>query len=173
MANATRYLRTQAMTVAAFNGVMNFGYTAFLWRDRELVPFVGPDGAAMDLTMTAAVIGFLSTLFGTAAARAKLHQLPAVVGTPRWLTRLPRPIVLRSLALALIAGVVLGTPVALSMRVLDGIALPPLAMSTVKLVLTVAISLVVVPWVVRAAAADVRARGSVTELAATRWRATA
>jgi hypothetical protein len=157
---ATRYMRRQALLVAAFNGVMNFGYTAWQWRQADEVPFVGDGGAAMDLSLTAAIIGLLSTLLGTAGARAKLRQLPAVLGAPRWLHRLPANLVLRSLAIAAIAGVVMGAPVALSMLALDGVALPPLAMSAIKLGLSIAISLVVVRWVVRAASADVQARSS-------------
>lgn len=154
---ATRYMRRQALLVAAFNSAMNFGYTAFQWRHADEVRFLGDGGAAIDLSLTAAIIGLLSTLLGTASARARLRQLPAVLGAPRWLHRLPANLVLRSLSIAAIAGVVMGTPVALSMLALDGLALPPLAMSAVKLGLTLPISLVVVRWVVRAASADVQA----------------
>lgn len=146
-----RYVRKQTITAIALNCALNATYTWYLWRGLDAATFFGPERIALDLAMTPLVIGFLSVLFGTAKARARLEH--SVRAWRIW-DRAPANVLLRGLAFATAAGVLFGVPIWAMLMPLDSVALHPLAMSGIKVAITALVTAFVVPSVIYAAVRD-------------------
>lgn len=153
------YLIKDTLVIALTNCAMNAAYTAYLWRGNPTVALYDALGVATDLALTPAVIALLSTLLGTAAARAKLAdgRVDARgIDTPDLLRLLPKGIVLRSLFMALLAAAALAAPTWLLLYATGVQALPLAGAVGLKVLITAVMTAALIPVVVHAALADVR-----------------
>lgn len=149
------YLITQALGVAAFNGVCNAAYTWFLWRDETVLAY---EAIATDLALTPAWIGLLSVLLGTpfiskALADGRMIR-EAGITAHRFAHLVPRGLIPRSLAAAVLCGIAFAPPLALFLPLTGEGGFTPAGAVATKAAITVAFSLVIVPLVVIAAVAD-------------------
>ncbi len=157
-----RYLLTQTLGVAAFNAIANVCYTWLLWGGRTPLeidtPYLSLDRIGGDLAMTPIWIGLLSALLGTAFIRrafaggTMLHDA-GVRSDPvsRWL---PRSIPLRSIIVASLCAIVFALPLSLILPATgDGMLTPADAIS-LKALVTILFSLIIVPLVVYATIYD-------------------
>lgn len=155
-----RFIAEQAVFVALFNATMNIGYTWWLWAGHGELSMFGGERVGADLAGTPVVIGFLSTIFGTAPARKQLRQgkVRALLTAPQspFFEWLPRAVLLRSLVAAIIGGVVLGLPVWAAINVSGLATISAPAAWTAKVILTLVFSVIIVPCVIRGALADIR-----------------
>lgn len=159
-----RFAAREAVTIAVLNAGINASYTAFLWRSLDpLTPF-GANGIAADLATTPMFIGFLSTIFGTAAIRKELLGGNVTVGdgdrASALFQLLPSAILARAAVLAIACGVFLAAPLWSLLLVLGDVTLTLGQAVGAKVAITVLLSLVIVPVIVTAGLADVqRGRG--------------
>ena len=153
------YVAKDALFLAALNAAMNAGFAFYNWRGRAQLHLFDEMRVAIDLAFTPAIIALLATLLGTAAARAKLSDGRVEVGhvqAPSALRLLPRGIVLRALLLAALATVSLVMPLWLTLAVSGIAALSISAALVLKVLITVVMTLLIVPLVIHAALADVQ-----------------
>lgn len=158
------YVAREAMLITAFNATINAGYTWWLWRHLDVVPLRGDGGVALDLALTPVVIAVLSTLLGTAALRRKIADgriavEPGTRAHPR-LGHLPRGLMPRAAIVAILAGLLLALPLWAVLPALGDGALTPLDASGTKVLLTVALSLLIVPTLTWAVLADAQRQGT-------------
>lgn len=153
------YVIREAVLITAFNASINAAYTWWLWSSLDPVPLMGQGGIALDLAITPVVIAVLSTLIGTGLARRKLAQgqVRAAPGTHAHplLHRLPRGVVARTVLAAGLTGLLLALPLGLLLPLGGDGLLTPFEASGTKVLITVALSLLLVPLVPMAALADV------------------
>lgn len=149
------YLVTQALGVAAFNAVCNAGYTWFLWRGESVLAY---ETIGTDLALTPAWIGLLSVLLGTPFIRKALADgrmmREAGVTAHRFAHLVPHGLVQRGVAAAALCAIAFAMPLALILPLLGDGAFTLAGAVGTKVAITVAFSLVIVPLVVIAAAAD-------------------
>lgn len=157
-----RYLIAQTFGVAAFNAIANVCYTWFLWGGRTPLPVATPylslDRIGGDLAMTLIWIGLLSVLLGTTFIRrafadgtmlSEARMRSNLVS--RWL---PRSIPLRSMVAAMLCAFVFALPLSLILPSIgDGMLTPADAIS-LKALMTIVFSLIIVPLVVYATIHD-------------------
>jgi hypothetical protein len=157
------YLIKNALRLAAFNAAMNAAYTAYAWQGQELLALYDGRAVALDLANTPAVIALLSTLMGTAAARKKLSdgridvsnaQAPGML--PGMLDLLPQGIAMRALLLAFTAIVLLALPLWFALSFSGTAAMPVEHAVGLKVLITIVMTLVIVPLVDLAALSDVQ-----------------
>lgn len=156
-----RYVVKDAVGIAILNSVMNAAYTAYLWWGQAPVALYGEHRVALDLANTPMVIALLSTLLGTAASRAKLLDGRVAVGdaqAPEWMRWLPNGVVLRALVLAALAGVMLAMPLWGALCASGVTALPLWGAVGLKVLITVVMTLLIVPVVIFASLADAKKR---------------
>lgn len=154
-----QFVVKEAFAVAAFNAGINALYTSYLWRPLGDLPLLGPGGIGVDLATTPIFIGLLSILFGTAAVRRKLASGRVAIGSVRpgsALTELPSGIFMRSLVIGILCGLLFAAPLWLMLQVGEQALLTLGQAIGAKIVITVAFSLVIVPFVVRCGLADVQ-----------------
>ena len=156
-----KFVLVQACGIAAFNASINALYTWYLWRSRSLLTLFAENAIAFDLSSTPGWIAFLSTLLGTASIRRKLregHVATPDMAVPGAFGVLPETIPARAAVAGLLSAVVLGLPVQSMLQAsgLDAVALHEAVL--LKVAITVPMSLAIVPLVILAALADVRAR---------------
>lgn len=156
-----RFVATQALGIAGMNAAINASYTWALWRGLQPLTLFGENAIAFDLASTPAWIAVLSTLLGTASIRAKLRDgrvaLP-LMRAPNVPQLLPHNIVLRSAVLGGIAAAVFGLLLHLLLKASAMATLSLAGAVGLKVVITVGLSLVLVPVVILAGLADVQQR---------------
>lgn len=156
-----QYILKQSIMTAAFNAAMNFGYTYYLWGANDRIGLFDESRVAIDLAMTPVVIALLSTLLGTPSFRSwiRKNRLPSrgAAMKPGVFGLLPSGVVARSLVAAALAFPLLGLPLLGSMLPLAGVSVEPLMACAAKALISVAMTLLIVPLVIRAALADLAA----------------
>jgi len=159
----TSFVVKQAFGIAALNAGINAAYTFYLWRPLTPLTLFGEHGVGIDLSTTPAVIGFLSTILGTASLRKQLTDGRVTVGAllraPALLHFLPTGVAVRSALIALVCGLLLGAPLYAALR-MNASALLSLGEAIgAKVAITIVYSLMIVPAVIAAALADTQRRG--------------
>ena len=156
----SRFVAKEAVAVAALNAGINASYTAFLWRSLEPLTLFSANAIATDLATTPMFIGFLSTIFGTAAIRKTLSSRHVTIGeSDRASARfehLPSAILARAAVFAIACGIVLAVPLWLLFLMLGDVTLTFGQAVGVKVAITVLFSRVIVPIIVTAGLADVQ-----------------
>lgn len=154
-----RHVTQNALAMAILNAAMNASYTAYLWWGHTPLSLFDESRVALDLVNTPMVIALLSTLFGTTGARDRLWDgrvSMAGAEAPQLLRWLPNGVVLRSVALAALAGVLLAWPMWLAIG-MSGVTTVPLVMAVgLKVLITIVMTLAIVPVVMLAALSDVQ-----------------
>ena len=157
------YLLREAILIATFNAAINAAYTGWLWGSLDPVPLTGPGGVALDLALTPVVIAVLSVLIGTGFARRRLTsgRVAARTHPHPLLHHLPRGLAARAVVAAGLTYLLLALPLWFLLPLAGDGLLTPLGASGTKVVITLALSLLIVPIVTMAALADVqRSTGS-------------
>lgn len=158
-----RYLLAQAFGIAAFNAVMNAGYTWFLWGSETHFPsgtaHLVFEKIGLGLAMTPIWIGLLWVLLGTAFIRKAFADgtilCEAAIEVPSVARWLPHGILVRSLVVAGICAAIFALPLWFFLPMAkDGLLTPGDAIGT-KVVVTVLFSLIIVPLILYATAGDV------------------
>ena len=155
----TRFLVIESLGIAALNAGMNAAYTSYLWAGRSTLPLGGSAGIGTDLATTPIAIAFLSILLGTAAIRKKLADgrvtAPARLSGATFFRHLPHGILARSATMATFAALLLAAPLYTAMMLYDvgGVSLGQGV--SVKVLITIVYSLLLVPLAIGAAAFDV------------------
>ncbi len=159
------YLIANAFGVASLNTSINGDYAWFLWIDKTQLPL---SEIRADIAMTPIWIGLLSVLPGTSFIRkafadgTMLRQ--AEIKLAAIFRKLPRPIIKRSVIVAILCAMAFAVPLSQILPLLgDGIRTPTAAIGT-KVIVTIAFSLLIVPLIVYATTADcerVQANGAI------------
>lgn len=153
------YLLREAILIATANAAINAAYTGWLWRSLDPVPLTGEGGVVLDLALTPVVIAVLSVLIGTGLARRKLASGRVAVGKlPVFLLlhRLPQGVAARAAVAAGVTGVLFALPFWFLLPLGGDGLLTPFEASGTKVVITLALSLLIVPIVTMAALADMQ-----------------
>ncbi|MEO3998547.1 hypothetical protein [Mesorhizobium sp. CAU 1732] len=159
-----RFVVTQAIVIAAFNAGMNASYTWWLWRSRDTLPLGGPGNIGIDLATTPTVIAVLSTLLGTVAIRQKLragHVAVPATTLPAALYASPYGLLQRTIVFGTVAAATLSLPLwaALQASGIDTLSLTDAILA--KVLITIVMSLLIIPVTILAALADVQQRRGV------------
>lgn len=143
------YLRTQALTCGAINGVVNPALAWLLNRRMDPIPL---DGLVVDTAITCLALSLLVALFTTAGvrgalARGELFQTGGPPGAGLFLSRLPRGPVKLGLTLGFAAAFVLA-PVAFGLfQALGRESLPFAGFALFKALYTGVLGYAVTRWV--------------------------
>ncbi|WP_207101488.1 hypothetical protein [Paracoccus shandongensis] len=138
------YLRRKAVPIATLNAA----YTWWLWRTLDPVPLTGPGGVALDLALTLVVIAVLFVLIDTRLARQKLASgRVAVKGShvPSALDCLPRGVATRAVVAAGLTACLLALPLWFLLPLGGDGLLSTFGASGTKVVITLALSFLIVP----------------------------
>lgn len=155
------YLLREAILIATMNAAINAAYTWWLWRKLDPVPLAGKGGVALDLALTPVVIASLSVLIGTGMARRKLASGRVAAAGSRShpvFRRLPQALAARAAVAAGLTGILLALPLWFLLPLAGDGLLTRFAASGTKVVITLALSLLIVPVVTMAALSDVQSR---------------
>lgn len=157
------YLIANAIGVALLNVTINGGYTWFLWSNEGSLEL---RDIGADIAMTPIWIGLLSVLLGTVFIRKAFADgtmlRDAGIKPPSIFQLLPRSILTRSVVVAALCALVFTLPLSWLLPLIgDGLLTPTDAIGT-KVIVTVALSLLIVPLIVYATTADSVKTGAMT-----------
>ncbi len=116
-----KFLTTEIIASAFINGLLGALFGWLITRGSTTVPFSGPGGIAIDVLVTAFLIGVLLTLIVTPIMRARIQKggMPEVTKLPKLMALLPQNAILRSVIMGLGGGIVIA-PIVLALFWLTG-----------------------------------------------------
>jgi hypothetical protein len=152
-AEQRRFLIVETVVNSILSGLLSAGFVWLIFGGRDLIPLWGTNGLAFDLVPTVFMITLMMTLGLTLFTRLRCSKGRAPMMEGR--SRLPRNVVLRALAMALAATIIV---VPLSVGLLALIGPQTWTYSAVmlfKIVLGVVLAAIITPVIVAGAMRDV------------------